>query len=141
MAFLPWVSSLNTMGNVEASVSPILQCLLKQTYNTTTSVPKKQKKKKNNIQRQRERVVVEYQEEESGSVPWLGLPWLWLYGCWVSLLFQIFYSFYFWSQRKKIRDFLGENGSNYTKLKIYSSINTWGSFIVHFYFLMRNSIR
>ena len=77
------------MGNVEASVSPILQCL----PNTTTSVPKKtkkhKKKKKKNRERERERErggVVMYQEveSESGSVPWLGLPWLWLF-------FQIFF--------------------------------------------------
>ena len=140
MAFLPWVSSLNTLGNVEASVSPILQCLLKQTYNTTTSVPKKQKKKTK--YRERERVLLLNTRKRN-----LGLFLDWVFHGYGSMavgclcFFRFFYSFYFWSQRKKIRDFLGENGSNYTKLKIYSSINTWGSFIVHFYFLMRNSIR
>ena len=50
------------MGNAEASVSPILQCL----PNTTTSVPKNTIKKK--IERGG---VVMYQEveSESGSVP------------------------------------------------------------------------
>ena len=71
------------MGNVEASVFPILQCL----PNITTSVPKKNYKKKNQRERERERGgVVMYQEveSESGSVPWLGLPWIWLF-------FQIFF--------------------------------------------------
>ena len=56
------------MGNVEASVFPILQCL----PNITTSVPKKNYKKKNQRERERERGgVVMYQEveSESGSVP------------------------------------------------------------------------